>query len=99
MCTTLPLGWKMSPYVYHTIGLAVSGFLREEGIPCSLYIDDRLNGELLTKSGPWSMLYSDKREEFRVKSATAAIFIVLWCWLSLGIRLGLASQFCIPRLP
>ena len=50
--TTLPFGWKMSPYVYHTTGLAVSGVLREQGIPCSLYIDDRLNGELLTKSGP-----------------------------------------------
>ena len=49
VCTTLPFGWKMSPYVYHTTGLAVSGVLREQGIPCSLYIDDRLNGELLTK--------------------------------------------------
>ena len=40
VCTTLPFGWKMSPYVYHTTGLAVSGFRREQGIPCSLYIDE-----------------------------------------------------------
>ena len=26
----------------------------------SLYIDDRLNGELLTQSGPWLILYSDR---------------------------------------
>ena len=77
VCTTLPFGWKMSPYVYHTTGLAVSGFLREQGIPCSFFNDDRLNGELLMKSGPWAILYSDRREEFRVKAATATIFIVL----------------------
>ena len=29
------------------------------------------------KSGPWAILYSDRREEFRVKAATATIFIVL----------------------
>ena len=77
VCTTLPFGWKMSPYVYHTTGLAVSGFLREQGIPCSFFNDGHLNGELLIKSGPWAILYSDRREEFGVKAATTTIFIVL----------------------
>ena len=62
-------------------------FLRKRGIPCSLYIDDRLNGELLTKSGPWSILYSERREEFRVKAATVAIFIVLSVLVEIGIVL------------
>ena len=75
-CTTHPFRWKMSPYVYHTTGLKVSGLLREQRIPCSLYIDGRLNGELLTKSGPWSILYSDRRKQCRVKVVRAAIFIV-----------------------
>ena len=66
-------------------------FLRKQGIPCSLYIDDRLNGELLTKSGPWSILYSDRREEFRVKAATAAIFIVLSVLVELGILYPMTS--------
>ena len=31
VCITLPFGWKISPYIYHTIGLAASGFLRKGG--------------------------------------------------------------------
>ena len=38
---TLPFGWKISPYVYHSTGLLASNFFRSIGIPCSLYIDDR----------------------------------------------------------
>ena len=72
------------------------GFLREQGIPCSLYIDDRLNGELLTKSGPWSILYSDRREEFRVKAATAAIFIVLSVLVELGYTIGISKSVLYP---
>lgn len=49
VCRTLPFGWKESPFVYHTIGLSVSSYLRSWGIPCLLYIDDRLNGEVLTR--------------------------------------------------
>ena len=30
---TLPFSWKISPFVYHTIGLAATGFLRAQGIP------------------------------------------------------------------
>ena len=33
VCTTLPFGWKILPYVYHTVGLAASGFLRALGVP------------------------------------------------------------------
>lgn len=36
VCTTLPFGWKISPYIYHTIGLTASGFPRAKGVPCSL---------------------------------------------------------------
>ena len=85
----------MSPYVYHTTGLAVCEFLREQGIPCSLYIDDCLNGELLTKSDPWSILYSDRREEFRVKAATAAIF-VFSVLVELGYTIGISKSVLYP---
>ena len=50
--TTLPFGWKESPYIYHTIGLATSSYLRSCGVPCSLYIDDRHNGEVFVPTGP-----------------------------------------------
>lgn len=47
---TIPFGWKISAYVYHSTGLLVSHFLRSIGVPCSLYIDDRHNGELQFKN-------------------------------------------------
>ena len=43
---TLPFGWKISPFVYHSTGLVVSNFFRSMEIPCSLYIDDRHNAQL-----------------------------------------------------
>lgn len=56
VCTTLPFGWKISLCIYHTIGLVASGYLCTHGIPCSLYINDQLNGELVTSQGPCSVL-------------------------------------------
>lgn len=41
---TLPFSWKISPYIYHNVGLVASNFFRSIGIPCLLYIDDRHNG-------------------------------------------------------
>jgi len=69
VCTTLPFGWKESPFIYHTIGSAASGYFRKMGIPCSLYIDDRLHGELFTTSGPWSTPPAHRSDGFRLKAA------------------------------
>ena len=93
---TLPFGWKISPYIYHTIGLAVSGFLRAQGVPCSLYIDDRLNGELLTSSGPCSVLPACRQEQFRRDAATPAIFCVLSVLVYLGYTIGIGKSVFIP---
>ena len=38
---TLPFGWKISPFIYHSTGLVATNFFRSLGIPCFLYIDDR----------------------------------------------------------
>ena len=46
MYDTLPFGWKCSPYVYHSTGLVATNYFRSIGVPCSLYIDDRHNGQL-----------------------------------------------------
>ena len=43
---SLPFGWKALPYVYHTTGLVASNYFCSLRVPCSLYIDDRHNGEL-----------------------------------------------------
>ena len=88
--------WIKHARSYHTTGLKVSGLLREQGIPCSLYIDDRLNGELLTKSGPWSILYSDRRKQCRVKAVRAAIFIVFSVLVELGYTTGISKSVLYP---
>lgn len=46
---TLPFGFKASAYIYHTVGLAAVSRCRELGVPCLLYIDDRLIAELRDK--------------------------------------------------
>ena len=50
---TLPFGWKNSPFIYQSIGLAVISYLRGLGVACSLYIDDRLLRQLFTQEGFW----------------------------------------------
>ncbi|XP_062591418.1 uncharacterized protein LOC134252891 [Saccostrea cucullata] len=39
---TLPFGWKASPYIYQTIGMQVTNYLRSKNIYNIQYIDDRL---------------------------------------------------------
>lgn len=39
---TLPFGWKSSPYIYQTIGMQVTNYLRSRSIFNIQYIDDRL---------------------------------------------------------
>ncbi|KAK3716426.1 hypothetical protein QZH41_000492 [Actinostola sp. cb2023] len=93
---TLPFGWKISPYVYHTTGLMASNFFRSIGIPCILYIDDRHTGQLQVSlmSGEYSMLECD--EERRKKAAGSALFLVVYYLVRLGYLLGLAKSTLIP---
>ncbi|KAJ8300402.1 LOW QUALITY PROTEIN: hypothetical protein KUTeg_021921 [Tegillarca granosa] len=46
---TLPLGFKLSAYIYHKIGLEATGYCRKLGVPCLQYIDDRLISEWVHK--------------------------------------------------
>ena len=92
VCTTLPFGWKISPYVYHTIGLASSGFLRAKGVRCSLSIADRLSGELLTCSCPWSQLPANRSKEYWLQAAGATLFVVLSVLVEHGHTIS-KSQF------
>ncbi|KAL9956108.1 hypothetical protein ACROYT_G037537 [Oculina patagonica] len=43
---TIPFGWKGSAYVYHSIGMAATSYIRSLGVPCSQYVDDRYVGQL-----------------------------------------------------
>ena len=42
---TLPFGWKASAFIYHNLGLSVTGAARSFGVPVSQYIDDRHVGQ------------------------------------------------------
>ena len=96
VCTTLPFGWKISPFIYHSLGLVTSRFVRGQGVPCSLYIDDRLNGELSTQSGAWSVLFANRRREYRLCAAKAALFIVLSVVVELGYTIGISKSVLHP---
>ena len=39
---TIPFGWKASPYIYQSIGMAVTSYLRSKNVINIQYIDDRL---------------------------------------------------------
>ena len=41
-----PFGWKACAYIYHTVGLAATNYIRLLGVPCSQYINDRHVGQL-----------------------------------------------------
>ena len=84
VCTTLPFGFKKSPFVYQIIGLAATNYFRSVGIACSLYIDDRLNGEIFTNEGYWSKLVGERDAVFSKQSAEADLFIVCRLLIQLG---------------
>ena len=94
---TLPFGWKISPYVYHSTGLMASNFFRSIGIPCSLYIDDRHNGQLQVQlhQGAYATLVS--RDERNFQAAQTAIFLVAYYLIRLGYFLALSKSILKPQ--
>jgi len=93
---TLPFGWKISPFVYHSTGLMASNFFRSSGIPCSLYIDDRHNGQLqvdLTQGAYVAMTSEDDRN---LAAGKSAIFVVAYHLIKLGYFWGIAKSILNP---
>ena len=96
VCTTLPFGWKNAPYVYQTVGLGSTSFFRELGITCSLYIDDRLIGEIFRNEGYWSRAIEHRTEPFSCEAAESALYIVCLVLVHLGYFLGLSKCILSP---
>lgn len=94
---TLPFGWKISPYVYHSIGLTVSNYLRTLGIPCLLYIDDRHNGQLQVDFGKGEYDTLETSEMKNLAAAKSAIFLAAFYLVRLGYFLGLSKSILRPR--
>ena len=67
---TLPCGWKVFPFIYHTAGLPATGFFRSISIPYLHYIDDRHNGQLqvsLDEGEYGSLVTADERNIITAK--------------------------------
>ena len=89
---TLPFGWKVSAYIYHTVGLAATSHIRSLGVLCSQYVDDRHVSQLalhqdLQRSLKWS----------NFQLAEAAAFIVCSVLVLLGYFIGLSTSVAVPQ--
>ena len=81
---SLPFGWKASAYVYHSTGLVAISYIRTLKVPCSQYINDRHNGQLVTPTGcNWC--------DFQKAEAAAYIFTSIFTTLSYTIALSKSS--------
>ena len=79
-------------YIYHTVGLAATNYIRLLGVPCSQYIDDCHVGQLalhrdIKKSCGWP--------NFALAEATA--FIVCSVLVSLGDFICLSNSVTLPQ--
>ena len=84
---TLPFGWKASAFLYHSIGLIATSYIRSLGVPCSQYIDDRHIGQLITSQDcPWS----------DYQKAEAAAYITTKTLTSLGYTIAIAKSVLDP---
>ena len=88
--TTLPFGWKASAYIYHTIGMAATSYIRSLGVPCSQYIDDRHVGQLQLP-----LSYHNPHFSYS-QLANMAAFITCAVLISLGYFIGLTKSCFEP---
>ena len=95
---TLPFGWKCSPYVYHNTGLVATNYFRSIGMPCSLYIDDRHNGQLQVQLNEGAYAGFATEDEHRFAAAQSAIFLVSYNLIRFGYFLGLEKSILVPQL-
>ena len=67
-------------------------------MPCSLYIDDRHNGESqFNNSGPSEGILTVPSEELRFAASKAAVFLAAYILTSLGYTLGLKKCVFTPQ--
>ena len=94
---TLPFGWKLSAWIYHTTGLVASHFFRSLGIPCCLYIDDRHVGELQPHSSDKTSPSLELLDSRKRSAAQNAVYIVAYTLSHLGYTLGLSKCVLVPQ--
>ena len=75
----------------------VSNFFRSMGIPCSLYIDDRHNGQLQISPKRGAFASFRNLDEHNLAAAKSVIFLVAYFLIKLGYFLGLPKSVLMPR--
>ncbi|KAI8487678.1 hypothetical protein Bbelb_346710 [Branchiostoma belcheri] len=91
VCTTIPFGWSLSAWVYNTLGLAATSYVRAVGVPSTHYIDDRHAGQLTRPNQPTEV---DEITAFR--RAEKAIFLLVTILVRLGYFINLAKSVLVP---
>ena len=82
---TLPFGWKASAFIYHNLGLFVTGAARSFGVPVSQCIDDRHVGQLFRSPAHASLVPSKVLAE-------AAAYIMCYLFIEAGYFIGIAKS-------
>ena len=90
------LAGKNCPFIYQITGMASTHSFRRMGITCSLYIDDRLIGEIMSKHGFWSCSLENRDSKFSKNAAEAALYVVCRVLKGLGYFLGLDKCILSP---
>jgi hypothetical protein len=95
---TIPFGWKLSAFVYHTTGSLVSSYLRTIGIRCSLYIDDRHSSQIVfPATSPSPVVIACKSvDERNFTHAQIVIFLLCFTLVKLGYTIGLDKSILVP---
>ena len=80
---------RVSAFLYHNLGLAVSGAAHSFGVPLSQYIDDRHLGQLLVQSSkqPWATSY---------RNAEGAAYILCYLLMEASYFVNLSKSQCTP---
>jgi hypothetical protein len=95
----LPFGWKISPYIYQTLGMVATQELRNQYIPCAQYIDDRHLGQ---RRLPIQIASRDEadlvvpHDPSNFLQASQAISIAVCVLTSLGYFLNLSKSILVP---
>lgn len=89
---TLPFGWKASAFIYHQLGLAVTGAARSFGVPISQYIDDRHVGQLRPR------LYANSASVPSEVLAVAGAYIICYLLIECGYFLNIQKSQALPSI-
>ncbi|CAC5395301.1 unnamed protein product [Mytilus coruscus] len=83
--TTLPFGWKASPFIYQSIEFFVTSYLRQLDVINALYIDDR-----------FAVTGGSKNSDDAMLEASKITYMILQLLTRLGYTLSLSKCSLIP---